>query len=224
MKLQLCLQIWVTNEINAQFRKIKKSDYDEIKRLILDTWKIEDDFTNEKAVDLYMDAFLYDYLAWSNYKIVVMDGNKIAGFLLGRSDKKSYYGKILKYKPVAMFAKFRLFVQPSGRDGLRILRITDRVNRKLMKHHTKDYEGELCLFSVSKEYKGKGYGTQMLERFHEFLKKTGATNYFLYTDTDCNVGFYERFGYELISLDTVEFFSDNEETAKYYMYSKKLIE
>jgi len=210
--------------MDAQFRNIKKSDYSEIKNLILDTWKIEEDFSNEKAVDLYMEAFLYDYLAWSNYRLVVTDGSKIIGFLLGRSDKKSYYRKILKYKPKAMIAKIRMFGQQSGRDGLRILRITDRVNRKLMKHHTKDYEGELCLFSVAKEYKGKGYGTQLLERFHEFLIKTGATNYFLYTDTDCNIGFYERFGYELISLDTVEFFPDEEETAKYYLYSKKLVE
>jgi len=46
--------------MNAQFKKKKKSDYDEIKNLILDTWKIEEDFSNEKGVDLYMEAFLYD--------------------------------------------------------------------------------------------------------------------------------------------------------------------
>ena len=46
--------------MEAQFRKIKKSDYDEIKELILDTWKIDEDFTNDKAADLYMDSFIYE--------------------------------------------------------------------------------------------------------------------------------------------------------------------
>ena len=69
------------------YRKINKNDYEEIMNLILETWSIGEDFSNSKALDLYLRAFLFDYLAWSNFQIAVTNHNQIVGFLLGRSDK-----------------------------------------------------------------------------------------------------------------------------------------
>lgn len=208
--------------MEKKYRKINKNDYEEIKNLILNTWEISEDFSNEEALDLYMNAFLFDYLAWSNYQVAVTKDNRIVGFLLGRSDRKSCMKQWIKYMPRSLFSKMRLFFYPSGKNGLRILRITNRVNRKLIMHHAKDYQGELCLFAVDPDEKGSGYGTGLLLEFHDFLKRTKAKNYFLYTDTDCNFGFYERQGYQLISLDTVQFFPGEKEKAKYFLYCKEI--
>ena len=152
------------------YRKINRNDYEEIMNLILETWSIGEVFSNSKALNLYLKAFLFDYLAWSNYQIAV----------------------------------------------------TNRVNRKLIMHHAKDYQGELCLFAVKPKVKGSGYGVGLLSEFHEFLKKTKAKSYFLYTDTDCNVGFYEHQGYQLISLDTVRFFPGEKDQAKYFLFCKEM--
>ena len=208
--------------MDKNYRKINKNDYEEIMNLILETWSIREDFSNSKALNLYLKAFLFDYLAWSNYQIAVTNNNIIVGFLLGRSDKKSCLKQWLRFTPKSLAAKLQLFFYPSGKTGLRILRITNRVNRKLIMHHAKDYQGELCLFAVKPKDKGSGYGVGLLSEFHEFLKKTKAKNYFLYTDTDCNVGFYEHQGYQLISLDTVRFFPGEKDQAKYFLFCKEM--
>ena len=67
------------------YRKINKNDYEEIMNLILETWSIGEDFSNSKALDLYLRAFLFDYLAWSNYQIAVTNNNKINTILLDYS-------------------------------------------------------------------------------------------------------------------------------------------
>lgn len=208
--------------MNLQYRLLRKGDYAALQKIICETWNFSEYVKGAGTLKHYQDVFLYDYLARSNYAEVVVFDHQLVGFLFGRCDKISCAAQYLKYTPLYYRSKFALLFGRYGRSRLRIIHITDRVNRKLIKDHTNDFDGELCLFAVAANFKKNGVGRELLSHFHHFMRSRGAENYFLYTDTYCNIGFYERMGYDLVSLDTVNFGEEWKETPKYLLYTYDL--
>lgn len=208
--------------MKIRYRNLKRSDYGRIKKIIDDTWDFSDDVDDEKALNHCLNVFLHDYLGWSNYTKVAVANDKVVGFLFGRCDKLSCLKqRFLHFFPYH-FSKWALLFNKGGRFGLKIFCITDRVNNQLIQNHTKEFDAELCLFVVAENYAGEGIGSALLTDFHKFLKKNKAKNYFLYTDTYCDVGFYHRKEYDLISLDTVDFGDNEKKLPKYALYGCRL--
>lgn len=53
---------------------------------------------------------------------------------------------------------------------------------------------EIVLFIVSPEMRGKGVGRRLFDHMLSYFRAIGAGGYFLFTDSSCNVGFYEHNG------------------------------
>ncbi|KFI44848.1 Acetyltransferase (GNAT) family protein [Bifidobacterium bohemicum] len=58
---------------------------------------------------------------------------------------------------------------------------------------------ELELFLVSSDARGKGVGGQLWSRAMALFRRFGAHEFFLHTDTDCDMGFYEGHGLERVA-------------------------
>ena len=56
----------------------------------------------------------------------------------------------------------------------------------------------------------------------EYFKQQGFKNLFLWTDSDCNVGWYVSHGYELADEGTYAPFSTETEEYKTFIFKKKL--
>jgi len=54
--------------------------------------------------------------------------------------------------------------------------------------------GELRLLIVSKNCKGMGLGRMLLKKAARILDDSGMEGLFFYTDTECNIGFYDHLG------------------------------
>lgn len=208
--------------MDLRYRPLRKSDYTALQKIICEAWDFSAYVKGAGTLRHYQDIFLSEYLARSNYTEAAVLNGSVVGFLLGRCDKVSCAAPRRKHAPLCFASKLALLFSRSGRFALRILRITDHVNRKLIKDHANDFDGELCLFAVTAHLKKQGIGRELLSHFHVFMRSKGAENYFLYTDTYCNVGFYERMGYALVSLDTVDFGSEWKELPKYLLYTYDL--
>ena len=82
----------------------------------------------------------------------------------------------------------------AGRNGLCEQLGILHADRTLTRTVGKTYQAEIALFLVSPEAKGHGVGgrlfAHMLDRFHAL----GIRQYFLFTDTTCDYGFYEHKG------------------------------
>ncbi|MBP3223439.1 MAG: hypothetical protein J6M18_05895 [Actinomycetaceae bacterium] len=55
-------------------------------------------------------------------------------------------------------------------------------------------QGEILLFLVDKQVRGKGVGGALWEKNHEYFSSHDMENYFLYTDTTCDFSFYDAKG------------------------------
>ena len=58
----------------------------------------------------------------------------------------------------------------------------------------KTYPAELALFAVRSSCQGKGIGKKLFHSALAYLKQQGLDEFYLFTDTSCNYGFYEHQG------------------------------
>ena len=61
-------------------------------------------------------------------------------------------------------------------------------------------DNELILFINDPSVRGQGVGATMLLRFEDYLRAQGARDYYLFTDTTCTYGYYERHGFTRVAL------------------------
>nr|WP_245157076.1 GNAT family N-acetyltransferase [Anaerovorax sp. IOR16] len=61
------------------------------------------------------------------------------------------------------------------------------------------FDGEVNLFIVSKELRGKKYGYQLMNDYVEFCKVNQMKSIFLWTELSCTYTFYERYGFQRYS-------------------------
>lgn len=208
--------------MDIQFRCYDKKDCSNIEKIIDDTWEISEYIRDPWTLKNYLSTYFHSYLAESNYTEIAEVNGEIAGFLLGRCNKLSCIRPFLQYKPSNCLTMAELALTQYGRIGLKILHITNRTNSTLIRNHAHEFDGELCLFVVAPKFKGHGIGTQLLNHFHTFMRNNEAANYFVYTDTYSNIGFYEKAGYSLVSSDTVVFEDEDNEPSKYLLYGYNL--
>lgn len=66
-------------------------------------------------------------------------------------------------------------------------------------HANDTTQGELELFVVNPDIRGCGVGGGLWKHIHTYLAECGATQYYLHTDSSCDVSFYQHKGLECIA-------------------------
>ena len=63
----------------------------------------------------------------------------------------------------------------------------------------KEFDGELVLFVTDTSVQRHGIGTTLLRQFYQFMEQNNSKNIYLFTDTTCNYGYYQKKGYRQIA-------------------------
>ena len=201
---------------------MQKSDYQAIKKLIIQAWFSEYNFSN-KIKFSYAEAYLRLYLSESNYRVVACDKENVVGFLFGRHKKVVFLEKYLNW--ILLFLiKFSFMFSFCGRRKNKILRITKRENTKLYKNYKSYLLSELSLFIVNKNYQGIGIGSKLERDFSGYLKTKGEKYLYLFCDTYSNYEFYENKNYIKGGEIEVDFGirGEEEDLPRFFIYYKKL--
>ena len=64
--------------------------------------------------------------------------------------------------------------------------------------------------AISPEYRGKGIGPRLLKDIQKYALKKKFHYIFLYTETEKNIEFYKRQGFEYVGLQRNSWFGENE--------------
>lgn len=75
----------------------------------------------------------------------------------------------------------------------------DSIDRDLGIRTGIDTDAELTILILSKHCRGLGLGRMMFDAACDYLRSKGASSMMLYTDTDCNTGFYDALGAERVA-------------------------
>lgn len=173
------------------FREFKKKDSKMIEEIIIEAWNYND-LCSSKTAHKMAKVFLSSCLTNQTYTRVALLDNQPIGVIMAK-DSKSHKCP-LKYKMKQAFAIISLYLSKEGRSTSQIFSNVNEIDRELLEKCKKEYEGELAFFAISSKARGKGIGKKMFNDMLEYMKSQSINNFYLFTDTSCNYGFYEHQG------------------------------
>lgn len=205
-----------------EFRQVTRADYAKLETLIRKTWGSKASYPApiERAL---RKINLYHYLSEQNYNCLAIWQGEIVGVILGRSEHLPYLPGKLRYLAPLLWNKAKLLACPNGRRILRNHLAEARADRALLCSAKKEFDSELVLFITDPSMQRHGIGSALLQRFYQFMRQNGCQNIYLFTDTSCNYGFYQRKGYRRIAEKCVCYQSANgPKKENHFLYTKNL--
>ena len=178
------------------YREVDKRDYGDLKKLINDAWHFEKYINKPKSVQHMLNANMRLALLSQNYTQVAELNGEVVGYLYGRVDGKSIPLKNLVHIPHILYHGASLFFKSRHeRNLIRGFLNMIKVYMKLLKNTKSNYDGELVFFVVSSKCRGKGIGKKLLNNYLDYCRRHSVKNIYVYTDVNCNYGFYDFNGF-----------------------------
>ncbi|WP_144446227.1 GNAT family N-acetyltransferase, partial [Bifidobacterium longum] len=81
-----------------------------------------------------------------------------------------------------------------------------------------DYAAEVVLFVLDPAARGHGLGRRMFETLMDAFRLAGVRDYFLFTDTTCDVGFYVHRGLTQVCEQSLPASVPGENPSSFYLY------
>ena len=177
--------------MQIELREYQKQDFKALESIIRETWHY-DDFSSPKTAIKLAKVFLSSCL--TNYtfsRVAVLDGNVVGIILVNDIEKHkcSFSNRLLQIKSI-----LSLYSSSEGRKVSKIFCNVNGIDKQLLSENNKTYPAELALFAVSSSCRGKGIGKILFQSALEHMKQKKLKEFYLFTDTSCNYGFYEHQG------------------------------
>lgn len=177
--------------MQIELREYQKQDFKALETIIKETWHY-DDFSSPKIAIKLAKVFLSSCL--TNYtfsRVAVVDGNVVGIIMVNNIAKHKcpLSNRLLQIKSILSLL--------SSKEGRKISKIFSNINgidKQLLNENNKIYLAELALFVVSSSCRGKGIGKMLFQSVLKYMKQEKLKEFYLFTDTSCNYGFYEHQG------------------------------
>lgn len=203
------------------YRPYQPRDVDDVKAIIDEAFFIHRYVSSSRLLASALEVYLRECLLGSTYAQVAVQDGRVAGILMGRvsgrprldgapTNRLRYWAHLLK---LAMFG----FPE---RRSLRQYFAFDGVYRSLRRTCAAPLSDELTLFAVSESARGLGAGKNLYRGYLDHLRLHGRTDFYLYTDSLCSYGFYEKQGMaRAASQDMTVYLDRQPERLGVYLYA-----
>lgn len=177
--------------MELQLREYKKEDFNALVNIIKETWNY-DKFSSPKIASKLAKVFFNSCLTNYTYSKVALIDEKVVGIILANNIKKHKCPISNRLKQLQSILSLYIFKE--GRKVSNIFKSVNGIDKQLLNDCNKSYPAELALFAISPSYRGKGIGKVLFQSAIDYLKSEGINEFYLFTDTSCNYGFYEHQG------------------------------
>ena len=176
-------------------RDVEAGDVPGIKEVICEVWDwvsiIEDKGILNATIGLYLNQVLYD---GTFGRVAVLDG-KVVGVIFGSVD--------------GVEPKYRMLLEDGTAHAFTLLGAPEAIQKSICEYFSKikdvygrlvkgidgDYDGTLDFLILGKGAQGLGIGKSLWMALKDYFLENNANAIYLYSDTDCNFGFYEHQGF-----------------------------
>ena len=134
--------------------------------------------------------YLFEILSESEKIIYYKENNKLIGFC-GYTKKNSH--KYLFRKKIYGIIKKILFNSKNIKNKKGLKEYYDNYDY-LPEHLENEYDGEISILIVDKNYREKGIGKKLLLKTFEKAKKNNLKKIYILSDESCSYKFYEKCG------------------------------
>ncbi|MUH59757.1 GNAT family acetyltransferase [Bifidobacterium sp. GSD1FS] len=182
---------------SISYRTLQRDDYPALTKMLCDAWhKQTEDINDELGMKLAQIDLEHSLARTTTAEVAVCD-DEVVGVVLGRIDSQETRMGLNKHHRNVMRIMGPLFFNKSAHKALQEMLDAEKTNRRMIDQAKKEghaYDGEIILFLVREDMRGKGIGTHLFNWILDEFKANDVENYFLYTDTGCNYSFYEENG------------------------------
>lgn len=176
---------------NIVIRALQKDDIPALENIIKKTWNYEK-FATPKTAKRLSEVFFASCLTNQTFSRVAQVDGETVGVILGKNIDKHHCP--LSYRFHQLWAIYKLISTKEGRLIFNFFKDINDIDEQLRKQCPNNYKGELSLFAISSSYRGCGIGKKLFNTFIDYMKDEHINDFYLYTDTSCNFGFYEHQG------------------------------
>lgn len=177
--------------MDIQMREYIDRDFTVLRDVIKETWKYErfcDPKTAQKLACVFLSSCLTNY---TFSRVALCDGKPV-GIILGKIQKQHHCS--FRQRIRQLQALLSLYISKEGRKAASIFESVNGIDKHLLKETGKRYPAELALFAIDPSYRGLGIGKCLFAEVKRNMVEHGVREFYLYTDTSCNYGFYEHQG------------------------------
>ncbi len=171
-----------------KFRSFQKEDASALSAIINRTWELER-FSSPKTATLASELYLSLCLNAQTYTCVAEKDGMPLGLIVVQ-DKRHFHLR-LRQKTSLFFKGIALLGQKDFRALLKMQQSTLSADKKLYQNTGRSYDAELVFFVLSENSRGLGIGKALFQRALGYMQRRHIRNFYLYTDSLCNFGFYD---------------------------------
>lgn len=204
---------------NIYFRKIKKSDYKALEKIIRDTWEYER-FCSPKTAKQMAKLYLAGCLADQTFTCVAVNNEEPVGIIMGKN-KKNFHAPI-KFGLRLFFLTGTMLLTKERRQVSKIFDSFCKLDQSLLDGSRQNFDGELAFFAVRDNQRGTGIGKTLFQRFISYIESQDIKNFYLYTDVTCNYRFYEHQGMKRIGEKKHSLKPYSNEEISFFLYGCNL--
>ena len=181
-------------EHSVVYRPVDESDLPALAEVLRGLWHT--DTPTEKYASLEALHDVLDCLSWSTFAIVAEVDGEAAGICCANTGANRGNGRFARWGELRDEVELRLQKTDSAAAARyrAYLDASYAVNKALIADAGIAHEAEIVLLAIGSRARGLGIGRALITRASERLGEAGAPGAFLFTDTDCNWGFYDHLG------------------------------
>lgn len=178
-----------------EYRPYQPQDADAVKQIVNQAFSIDRFVKEPRLVDSALEVYLRTCLLGSTYARVAVQDGRAVGILMGRVTGRDRLEGRLGNRLLTGWHMAKLAVLGiTEHKSLRQFFEFDAVYGELRKKTTSPTTDELTLFAVDASTRGLGVGKALYDTYMDHLRRHGRSDFYLYTDTRCSYGFYEKQG------------------------------
>lgn len=180
---------------NVVIREVEARDIPEIKEAINTVWPWSELIEGEDALNATIGLYLNQVLYEATFGRVAVLDDKVVGVIFGSVEGKE--------------PQYRTLMEDGASHALTLLGASERdriccheyltkikvVYEKLLGDNQSSFDGTLDFLILTESAQGLGIGKKLWLSLKSYFEKNNITAIYLYTDEDCNFGFYEHQGF-----------------------------
>ncbi|MED1115439.1 GNAT family N-acetyltransferase [Bacillus paramycoides] len=202
----------------VKYRSLVKEDYEPIKHLIGEAFGFNQFITDKNFLDSLLNFYLQSCILGSSFSKVAEKDNKIIGVILGDSEKDKKRLKRFHNTFSFSYNTLKLFMtNKENREFLKSFIKVKKTYKELIQGKEDQFQGCIQLFIVSEESRGLGVGKTLMNHAFQYMTTEDVTSLYLYTDDNCNYGFYDKQNFNRVTEKEITFESI-EENLNIFLY------
>lgn len=198
---------------DIRLRPFRVTDIARVRDMFCEAFELECYSQSRFVMRHLLDHYLCTYLMDADYAMTAFSDKGVEGFIIGCIGTGR---NRIAYRLLRTYHRAFLPLSRGGRSYMRCKALIEEADASL-KESAPEADGELVLFVVRKESRGKGVGRLMLGDFKRILTERSLKSMQLFTDDYCDVDYYRARGYRQQGVRYIEFMPGD--ARAFYLFS-----